>query len=365
MSKQDLNRPMQGAAPKRRGGRIGAIVAPLLISLALIVALIAGVWVAVVDDPDGGHPVAVATIETPQPPSTGSIPAHPAAPAASLPPADAHSDELALAAMPHLPPTLSADPSLIEQSSFGPLPRVSPDGRRPRDAYARRAAPVPDGVPRVVLVIGGLGLSQTGTQRAIEVLPPDVTLAFAPYGASLDRWVGKARDQGHEVLLQIPLEPGDYPNVDPGPHTLLVSGSTNRDDLHWSLGRMSGYAGVMNHMGARFLEDEDVVLPFLGEIGDRGLFFLDDGSTGQDVAGKIGEAIKVPVVTADRTLDRVRTPAAIGAALSELEAIARSRGIAIGVASAFPVSVDAVAAWARDAQKRGIVIIPASAAANS
>ena len=70
-----------------------------------------------------------------------------------------------LAALPMLPPAISGDPSLFENSSYGPLPRVSPDGRRPREAYARRAAPVPDGVPRIVIVVGGLGLSQTGTQK--------------------------------------------------------------------------------------------------------------------------------------------------------------------------------------------------------
>jgi hypothetical protein len=267
-----------------------------------------------------------------------------------------------LAALPMLPPAVSGDPSLFEQSNFGPLPRVSPDGRRPREAYARRAAPVPDGVPRVVIVVGGLGLSQTGTQSAIETLPEDVTLAFAPYGSSLERWVAKARERGHEVLLQIPLEPLDYPNVNPGEHTLLVSGgAANREDLHWALGRMTGYAGVMNHMGGSFLQDERAMVPFLGEIGERGLFYLDDG-TSPGLATKIGEALRVPVVSTDRTLDRVRSRAAIESELAELEVIARASGLAVGVASAFPASIEAIARWARDAEARGIIVIPASAA---
>ena len=52
-----------------------------------------------------------------------------------------------------------------------------------------------------------------------------------------------------------------------------------RDDLLWNLGRMTSYAGVMNYMGARFSRDENALVPFLGEIGERGLYYLDDGTT--------------------------------------------------------------------------------------
>ncbi len=184
MRKNDLNQPVAGASRPRPPVQRRSVVAPVLISTAIIVALIAGLWIAVVDNPDGGHPVAVASIQDEVPEATGSITS-----AAHVPPQQpsaqpATSDELQLAALPMLPPAISGDPSLVEASSYGPLPRVSPDGRRPREAYARHAAPVPDGVPRIVLVVGGLGLSQTGTQKAIEILPEDVTLAFAPYGSS-------------------------------------------------------------------------------------------------------------------------------------------------------------------------------------
>jgi polysaccharide deacetylase 2 family uncharacterized protein YibQ len=158
----------------------------------------------------------------------------------------------------------------------------------------------------------------------------------------------------------------DYPAVNPGELTLLVSaGAENRDSLHWTLGRMTAYAGVMNHMGGRFLKDERALVPFLGEIGERGLFYLDDGSADGSLAAKVGDGLQVPVVVADLTLDRVRSGSAIEGELAELEAIARARGIAIGIASAFPVSVETIARWANDAMARGIIVIPASAAIDS
>jgi len=110
----------------------------------------------VVDNPDGGRPVAVAKIEDAVPAETGSVaPGGSAAPSASATvPADASvplgsstppatSNEIQLAGLPQLPPAVAGDPSLLEYSNFGALPRVSPDGRRPREVYASRAAPVP------------------------------------------------------------------------------------------------------------------------------------------------------------------------------------------------------------------------------
>ncbi len=376
MLHNDLNQPLHREAKERAVRRRRAVVAPVLIAVAAVIGLIAALWVAVVDDPEGGRAVAVAVIEeAAEPAATGSladraevtptaaapaaIPAFPEAPETPAP----EDSELQLAALPAMPSSVGADPSLIERSRFGPLPRVSPDGRRPREVYARRSAAVPAGVPRVVIVVGGLGLSQTGTQNAIDVLPEDVTLAFAPYGSSLQRWVGKARAEFHEVLLQIPMEPNDYPNESPGEHTLLASGgAANRDNLHWALSRMTGYAGVMNHMGARFTAEEAALMPFLGEIGERGLFYLDDGTSPRSRAGAIGEALRVPVLFADRIVDRSRIAADIESELAALEAIARANGLAVGIASAFPLSVETIARWVAEAESRGIIVVPASAA---
>ena len=376
MLKNDLKKPIETKAagplkPPRR-----PLIAPLLISVALVLAVVAAFWVAVVDDPDGGRSKAVATIEDAVPTATGSlasgdavseIPSVAAAtpdgqPVLEVPQPARDPENVQLASLPQLPPAVTGDPSLLEYSSYGPLPRVSPDGRRPREIYARRSSPVPDGVPRVVIVIGGLGLSQTGTQSALETLPEEITLAFAPYGSSLQRWVGRARDRGHEVLLQIPLEPLNYPQENPGEHTLLVSGGNSRQDLHWVMSRMTSYAGVMNHMGSRFTGDERALVPFLGEIGERGLFYLDDGSSPQSLATTVGQALNVPVLKADRILDAARTPDAIEKELAALEATARVSGLAIGVASAFPQSVEVIARWAAEATSRGVIIVPASAA---
>src|SRR6185312_13826581 len=112
---------------------------------------------------------------------------------------------------------LIADPALIENSPAGPLPRIADDGRKPMTAYA---APAAAGKLRIAIVVSGLGLGAKATGAALAGLPAAVTLGFAPYAGDVQHWVSQARGLGHEVLLEVPMEPFDFPDSDPGPHTL-------------------------------------------------------------------------------------------------------------------------------------------------
>jgi polysaccharide deacetylase 2 family uncharacterized protein YibQ len=62
----------------------------------------------------------------------------------------------------------------------------------------------------------------------------------APYGDQLTKLAAHARAKGHELLLQVPMEPFDYPNNDPGPRTLLTSlaNEQNVNRLHWLMSRI-------------------------------------------------------------------------------------------------------------------------------
>lgn len=253
--------------------------------------------------------------------------------------------------------------SLLEDSPFGKLPITGPSGLRPMDQYARPWSSARG--TRVAIVVSGLGLSQTGTQRAIEKLPEEITLAFAASGNSLQRWMQDARRGGHEILIQVPLEPFDYPGNNPGPDTLLtsLSAARNIDNLHRAMGKITNYTGVMNYLGGRFLSNPNAMEPVLRDVGKRGLLFLDDGSSAQSKSGTLAKTLEVPHAFADVQLDGELQPDAILKKLDELERIARRNGSAIGVASAFDESVDAISKWSEEAAMRGIEIVAVSALA--
>ncbi len=268
-------------------------------------------------------------------------------------------DEATLALNP------APDRRLVETTRFGTLPRVGPDGARPLDVYARAATGLPGGakpVARVAIVVGGLGISAIGTAEAISKLPAAVTLAFAPYGQDLARLAAQARENGHEILLQVPMEPFDYPDSDPGPHTLRAAArpAENIEHLHWAMGRLTGYVGVMNYMGGKLTADGQALAPILRETGTRGLGFLDDGSSSRSVAVSLkGET---PIARAEVVIDGTGRPDGIDKALERLEVAARSGSIAVGTAAALPLSVERISRWAKGLEARGVLLVPASAA---
>ena len=150
----------------------------------------------------------------------------------------------------------------------------------------------------------------------------------------------------------------------PGPHVLLASAgkAANIDNLTWLMSRFSGYAGVMNFLGGRFTGDQKALTPVLREIAARGLYYLDDGSSSQTIAVTLAANHGLAAAKADIVLDSAAQPEAIEAALFRLEAIARGRGVAIGVANALPASISAIGRFARALESRGGSLIPLSVA---
>jgi polysaccharide deacetylase 2 family uncharacterized protein YibQ len=375
-----------------RAGRIMALATRVVGALLVALFATAALYVTFVEDPLGGEPHALVPIEQAASeaavkPADGKAvavnrPDTPAAPpgerasaaeveAASgvsvvRPDGGAAPTSIVIRVPDAFDGTLASAPDqrLVERTRHGLLPRTGPDGARSAEVYARPVPPPAAGgaTPgaRLAIVVGGLGIGQAATADAIAKLPAPVSLAFAPYGNDLETHVTRARQDGHEVLLQAPMEPFDYPDNDPGPHTLTVraKGAENLGRLHWAMARFSGYVGIINFMGGKLTADEATLAPILRELGGRGLVFVDDGSSSRSLAEKVGAAVQTPVARADLVLDGVPRADAVDRQLERLEQLARQRGFAIASASALPVTVDRIAAWARSLESRGVSLVP-------
>jgi uncharacterized protein len=256
------------------------------------------------------------------------------------------------------------DPRLLEKSRYGMIPVVA-DGLKPFTVYAAEADRVRAAkMPTVSIVVGGLGVGAAKTADAIMKLPPAVTLAFTPYGSDPTKLAERARLQRHEILLQVPMEPFDYPDNDPGPQTLLTTLTTeqNLDRLYWHLSRFQGFAGIANFMGARFVVTDAVMQPIIREAAKRGLGYLDDGSSPRSVAPVLAASQAMPFAKADFSIDAVPTAAEIDRALAKLENLAKERGTAVGVASALPISIERIGIWIKALESHGIMLVPLTTA---
>jgi len=390
-----LTRPLgvPEAAPAQPASRFGRLIAaarrPRIAAAAIAGGFVvsAGLIVAL-GDPQGGEPrVQVAiTMREPavRPTAQAPVPAQPDAIATApgtaplqrsaeeietasgvtvvRPPGSAPSEAVVIRVPPPNAPRLAPapDPRISESGRHGIMPKLGESRVRALDVYARPEEPGTG--PRIAIVVTGLGVGQAATAGAIARLPAAVSLAFLPYGGEAERSAARARDAGHEIFLQLPMEPFDYPDSDPGPQTLLTAlkGPENADRLAWAMARFPGYVGVANFMGSKLMVDA-AFEPILREIGARGLGFLDDG-TAPRAAAPPGNKGKTPIVRAELVLDATPRADAIDAALAQAEARARANGFVLVSASGAALSVDRIARWAREIDARGLRLVPASVA---
>jgi polysaccharide deacetylase 2 family uncharacterized protein YibQ len=378
----DFEKPLKPRGAERAGGSRRRPDVALVLAIASCSILgIGALWALFVDDPLGGQPVATAAIErrAPERPTGADAPKAMVEPAAELGFRDGVPILRPGDPMPKAGPVIirvpgaegasvaagrskpgEVDGAMLEDTRYGALPRVAADGRRPADVYARPAAS--SGI-KVALIVAGLGVSREATLEAVRILPPEVTLAFSPYGQDVGELVTAARADGHEALIQAPMEPFDYPANDPGPQTLLTGlpASANLERLRWSLGRAQGYAGVAPLGGARFLETEAALEPVFTELARRGLMFVAGGGGRPDRTGPAAQQAGLALARAVTAVDAMPDAAAIDAELKRLEEEAKAGRPAIGWASASPLTLKRIAAWASGLRARGVTLAPATA----
>jgi hypothetical protein len=258
-------------------------------------------------------------------------------------------------------------------------PEVTPDAMPEAPDEPAQATPAPSATwlayarpfdsdetrPRIAVVVAGLGLGRAATAEAIK-LPAAITLAFASYARDLQQWIDLARAAGHEVLLDLPMEPVNYPSIDPGPQPLLttLSSAENVARLKWHLGRATGYVGVTHNMGSRFTASADDLRPILSALKVRGLMFLDARTSANSVAAQMAAAIGLPTAANDRFIDAQASRHAIDQRLGEIERIARATGYSVAVSHSFPVTLERLGRWALAVDGQTFVLAPISALAN-
>ncbi|MBT4769445.1 MAG: divergent polysaccharide deacetylase family protein, partial [Rhodospirillaceae bacterium] len=235
-------------------------------------------------------------------------------------------------------------------------------GKPNKLAWIRNAVPAPKTGkrPMITIVVDDLGLSLARSERVFALKPP-LTLAFLPYAGKLAQQSRQALEDGHELLLHLPMEPenGDF---DPGPRALMIDSDRKKtlNDLQWNLGRFSGYVGINNHMGSRFTADRKAMKTVMGEVRKRGLLYLDSLTTNASVGPGLAREMEVPYAVRHVFLDNVISYNAIRDRLKDLEKVAREQGFAIGICHPHDATIQALSSWLKTLDQKGLVLVPLS-----
>ena len=253
-------------------------------------------------------------------------------------------------------------PHITEETETGPLPVIAPDGRQPWLEYSRGFKRA-DRKPRIALIISNLGLSDTYTKATLELLPEDITLSFSHVAPRLKSWVREARQKGHEILLDIPMEPIGFPRNDPGRATLLTSSNEveNLNRLEHIMKQAGGYVGLLGTLGTKFMLHSETFLPVLRSIKQRGLIYVDSRSTSRSLGPELASSIQLPKAFNNVFLDKEPSQEKIKNKLDELERIALKRRFAVGIAQPLPITIEILSQWTKELKTKQIALAPITA----
>jgi polysaccharide deacetylase 2 family uncharacterized protein YibQ len=214
--------------------------------------------------------------------------------------------------------------------------------------------------PMVAIVIDDLGHNRNLDLEFIQLDLP-LSLAILPFAPFTDVMVREATRKRREILLHQPMEPKDYPCVNPGPGALLLSMNDReiKEILDGNLRQVRGARGVNNHMGSSFTENQEKMSLVLRELKKRGLFYIDSRTTKATVALEQAKKIGLPVAERTVFLDNIPDPEAIYTQIEHLLRVARQSGAAIGIGHPYSQTVE-ILRKCKNRLKGEVVVVPVS-----
>lgn len=252
--------------------------------------------------------------------------------------------------LPPDPPVRKQAPMSVALNTPGPTPVPTiPPG------------PVPQAKPalgRIAIIIDDFGQNIEIAKKFL-LLPFPVALSILPYQQHSKEIAELAHSHGKEVLLHCPMEPLGYPKADPGRGALLLSMSedTIRQNIRTELDGSPYISGVNNHMGSRMTENAAAMKTVLGEVGRRGLFFIDSCTSPASNAYRVARELKIPSRKRDIFLDHNASPESVRAQVSRLIRKARIEGTALAIGHPHEATLKALQGAAEQFREQGIEVV--------
>ncbi len=214
--------------------------------------------------------------------------------------------------------------------------------------------------PVVSIIIDDFGYDMDLAKKFLE-LDANLTCAVLPHSVYDKKIALLARKNGHEVMLHQPMEPNEYPMVDPGPGALLsvMTPDERIQQLNANIDLIPGICGVNNHMGSKTTTMSDEMNQVFTVLKKRGLFFIDSRTTAATVSLSSARLFKVPFAERDIFLDHVRKETEIRAQLNHLVNIAEIHGRALGIGHPHEMTYEVLKKALPEMKKR-VRLVPAS-----
>ncbi len=237
-------------------------------------------------------------------------------------------------------PKVAAIPSKIE-----PIP---PTAIPPKDR------------PKVAIIIDDLGYDPHIAKKFVE-LEPNLTFAVIPHSPFQKKVAETVRKNGGELMLHIPMEPNEYPDVDPGPGALLTTMEPDQliAQLQVNLETISDAKGINGHMGSRLTAHSEQMYQIFTILKKRNLYFVDSLTTPESVCKPSAALLKIPFAQRDVFIDHFQEPAFMRKQIRRLIKTAKKNGDAIGIAHPHKATLKILVELMPEIKKQ-VDLVPAS-----
>jgi polysaccharide deacetylase 2 family uncharacterized protein YibQ len=217
-----------------------------------------------------------------------------------------------------------------------------------------------DRPPLVAIIVDDIGYDRRAAYRLLDLDAP-LTFSILPFGPFSRKLAVEAKSRGREIMLHLPMEPREFPAVNPGPGALLSRMTPDEliDQLNADLEMVPGLKGVNNHMGSGLSTSSERMRQIFTVLKKRGLYYVDSRTTAETVARPSARLLQIAFAERDIFIDHIETETFIRGQLKRLIKRARDQGYAIGIAHPHAVTCDVLADVLPEL-KRAAEMVPAS-----
>jgi len=215
-------------------------------------------------------------------------------------------------------------------------------------------------LPKVAIIIDDLGYDRRLAKKFLA-LDNQLTFAVLPQAPHTRSIAKSIQKNGGELMLHLPMEPAEYPSIDPGPGALLSSMPADEllSQLKKNLADVPGIKGVNNHMGSKLTTESTRLYQVFSILKQEGLFFIDSRSTAETVGRPSARLFQLPFAERDVFIDHNQEPDAIRGQLKKLIRIAKKNGEAVGIAHPSKTTYQILKEMLPELKKK-VQLVPAS-----
>ena len=201
--------------------------------------------------------------------------------------------------------------------------------------------PSKDRIPEIAIIIDDIGYDRK-IALALCDLDDNITFSILPYSPYGRRLAEKLHERGAQLMLHLPMEPVQYPQIDPGPGAILSSMPPDvlLDQLTKNIDEIPYIIGVNNHMGSRLTAESDQMNQIFSILKRRQLFFIDSRTAPKSQGKSSARLLKVNFAQRDVFLDNFQQYTYIRGQLSELVELAMKHGSAIGIGHPYKATLE-------------------------